>query len=569
MKQVKYNVINKSELFKGRNHVELDYNIPEHENFFFKRFGGKEYLKENYPLVYQAYEKTKTKMAEKSDISQNSNIDEPDMIDNAYGVLPITIRPLTNDEKLQLGRQDTPEEDYLTSMGWMHNQNPLPYVSLVGEMIDLTEGTLLDTFALFEKDKSTHHMENVLKYPSSSLIRKDDQQLQSNIEYYYIKDDGSVISEIIHSETYVFEGNDSIVSSITVSDPINKSGQENDPLIVLYGRTEQGEEKADYKYEDCKAVNDKVPIKLPLSGKITCSDTHYPIGLATGSHSTKIQLTFSDSGTIEYKHDESDLKKYFTVDPDDPHSLNFNLPEDWNDTLDTSHLSVKTELTLYAPIYIRIGVGSPEGPKRDIGVAINSEKCNSYDDYFKSTGSKVLIPKISVRWGCFAKDTRIRMADGSERQICDIKEGDLLYVPDQAPVRVSGIVIGEDEEKLVNIETESGKKIRVSKTHPIVTSNGIKQAENILTSDSILNEEGAPEAVRFVYLCEYNDRVYNLKTEGHAVILIGNGLQTGSYEMQCEVEGSRKEEAPKPLTPEVQALVEEMERLMKDTFQQV
>jgi hypothetical protein len=160
----------------------------------------------------------------------------------------------------------------------------------------------------------------------------------------------------------------------------------------------------------------------------------------------------------------------------------------------------------------------------------------------------------------------IRMQDGTEKPICDIQPGEFVCTDSGEAIQVTDVVNGT-EDKLITIVTEEGKEIRVSAAHPMVTAEKVvKQAADIRTSDQILNAEGKPEQVKFVYDCEYGDKVYNLETGGKAVVLIGNGLQTGGFELQNQTEPMSRKKEQKPLDQEVKALVEEMNRMMKETF---
>lgn len=543
----------KFQAFSGKTeNGRADFFNREYADYFFSCFGGEQYVKEHYPLVYRAYEESR----EVSDCLTGES--DPDMIP-----IKTDARPICYHSSGLTKAAVNAVMDEITGEGYLHTKKRLPYVSVTASLYVKDTGEVVDSYALYKENTSVgDDVSKNLHVKTEDIQRYQGITLVSQVESCYITEDGKMHSEIEKSETFVCEGFTDIVKSLELIDPCDKSRKKNDPLIVLYGRGENAGETADYKYPECKETGNKVPIKFPMEGKITFSDVHFPIGYAKGSHTVSIVFCFSTNGTVEYK---PSIEECFWVDDNNEHVLHFKFQEDWKNKLDVSDFAVKTELNLRVSFYVRYAIGSKtSGNLRDIPIEISSTKKN-YGEYYKASGTHVYIPYVSIRWGCFAKDTWIRMGDGGQKQICDIQKGDILYSPSDGKVRVTGIVAG-DEEKLVVIETCEGSRIRVSQTHPMITDQGPRRAAEIRPGTMLVNETGAMETVRFAYLCEYNDKVYNIETEKDDVVLVGNGLQSGGYEMQNAVDAERKEEEPMPLKPEVKALVEEMKRMVEDRF---
>lgn len=540
-------------VFSGKTeNGRADFSNPEYAEYFFSRFGGEQYVKEHYPLVYRAYERSK----DVPDCLPDES--DPDMIPIKTDVRPICY----HSSGLTKGAENA-VMDEVTSEGYLHTKERLPYVSITASLYEKDTGKVVDSYGLYKENTSVgDDISRNLYVKIEDIQRYKEITLVSQVESCYITEDGKMHSEIVESGTFVCEGFTDIVKSLELIEPCDKSQKKNDPLVVLYGRDENEGETADYKYSECTETNNKVPIKFPLEGKITFSDALFPVGYAKGSHTFDISFSFSDNGTIEYKPSIADC---FWVDEQDEHVLHFKFPEDWRNKLDVSDFTVKTELNLRASFYVRYAIGSKTSEMlKDISIEISSTK-QDYGKYYKAKGTHVYIPYVSIRWGCFAKDTWIRMGDGGQKQICDIQKGDILYSPSHGKVQVTGMVAG-DQEKLVVIETCEGSRIRVSQTHPMITDQGPRRAEEIRPGTMLVNEAGAVETVRFAYLCEYNDKVYNIETKKDDVVLVGNGLQSGGYEMQNAVDAERKDEEPMLLKPEVKALVEEMKRMMEDRF---
>lgn len=529
----------------------------EYENYFWSCFGGEQYVKEHYPLVYQAYRKSKADAEEGMQCGLKDDRD-PDM-------LPIRVaaRPISCHASSSVKEGVGAVEDEITSEGYLHTKQRLPYVSIIANLYEKESEQEIDSYALYAENASAgDELCKNLRASFEDIQRRTDKTLISHVDCCYITEEGKMVTEPAESGTFVCEGFASVVKSLKLVNPCDKSQQKNNPLIVLYGRDEYEGETADYKYPECGEKDNKVPIKFPLQGEIIFSDAHYPVGYAKGTHTANIEFGFSDNGTVLYKQS---IENCFSVDETDEHKLKFKFPEDWQAKLDISDFKVKTTLNLRASFYVRYAIGSKTSENlRDIPIEISSSDKN-YEEYFSTEGTHVYIPYVSVRWGCFAKDTWLRMGDGSRKQICDIKVGDSLYSPSGGDVKVTGLVSGE-EERLAVLETEEGSRIRVSQTHPMITAQGPRQAADIRPGTMLVNEKGDMETVKYAFLCEYNDITYNVETGGKDTVLIGNGLRTGGYEMQNAVEAEKKEEEPEPWKPEVQALVEEMKRMMEDTF---
>jgi hypothetical protein len=249
--QLKYKPPGKKLLTGSNEHVKLDFSIPEHAEFFLERFGGEENVKTKYPLVYEAYQRSKQKsLEEKSHIKQDDDVKE-DMIENQVNLEGVGFEkaPIQSDPQ----DRTSGYELMISSKGWLQAQNPLPYVALVGELDNetppaSTEPEILNSFAFYDDGRTNHYIEGKLQHPMQDIVRWNDQRLSSTVEFYYIMNDKTIHSENIKSSTMLCEGQQAIVTSFEVTDPGDKSGKQNNPLIALYGRHEDNGEKADYTY---------------------------------------------------------------------------------------------------------------------------------------------------------------------------------------------------------------------------------------------------------------------------------------------------------------------------------
>ncbi len=81
--------------------------------------------------------------------------------------------------------------------------------------------------------------------------------------------------------------------------------------------------------------------------------------------------------------------------------------------------------------------------------------------------------------GCFAADTPILMADGSQRPIQDIKPGDFVWNPrTNSPQAVARVIAGPEEKPLYEVSAE-GSTLVVTEDHPFLTPFGLISAKDL------------------------------------------------------------------------------------------
>lgn len=133
--------------------------------------------------------------------------------------------------------------------------------------------------------------------------------------------------------------------------------------------------------------------------------------------------------------------------------------------------------------------------------------------------------------GCLAGDTKILMADGSEKRISRICIGEVVQGYDKKFSKVVNIYIGTEEELLV-ITTSSGKSLWLTGEHPILRKNKtweramfLKEHDPIQTIDSI-------DEVVSIYWEYYCGTVYNLELDSFDGSLCANGIVVGDFRRQ-------------------------------------
>ena len=180
---------------------------------------------------------------------------------------------------------------------------------------------------------------------------------------------------------------------------------------------------------------------------------------------------------------------------------------------------------------------------------MNEMKSGVYPEELVSTcGQSVnqILRKKADTCGCVAPDTEIRMADGSLKQIRNIRIGDYVVGRGNAIMMVMNCWIGPEREPMLEILVQGMKRaLFVTKEHPIWVqepdgTTKWKHAKDCKVSDMVL-VSGYEEkycAIKSIKEKEACDRVYNLDLRplhgvvGQAGTMYCNGILTGDMQIQ-------------------------------------
>jgi hypothetical protein len=144
--------------------------------------------------------------------------------------------------------------------------------------------------------------------------------------------------------------------------------------------------------------------------------------------------------------------------------------------------------------------------------------------------------------GCFAKDTQIRLHDGRDIAIQDLKAGDKVWNPLlKRAVSVAKVVRGPENKPLYTV-TQADRTVRVTESHPFVTPLGLIPASQLRAGDLIQSADGRWSPVDAVVqeTQKYEDEVWNLElvtdfTEA-AHMVVANGILSGDLFLQQRVQ---------------------------------
>lgn len=182
--------------------------------------------------------------------------------------------------------------------------------------------------------------------------------------------------------------------------------------------------------------------------------------------------------------------------------------------------------------------------------------------YVRENGTTVFIPPIEIYWGCFARDTLIRTADGSTKQADQIVSGDRIPALGGKMLTVADILTGEETE-IIRIVTEEGNRTRVSGGHAMLVNDDAAPegrrvpAGRLQAGDQLMTPYGV-SVISEVVVESYNDTVYNFIFDGEVKpnYIEADGYWSGDFYAQNE----KKEKDPVQLTEEAMVLMDELRK---------
>ena len=142
-------------------------------------------------------------------------------------------------------------------------------------------------------------------------------------------------------------------------------------------------------------------------------------------------------------------------------------------------------------------------------------------------------------YGCFAPGVKITMADGSLRNIEDVRADDLVRnAKTGAAVKVLQVIEGPETLPLIRFGFD-GTTVTTSQAHPVLTAAGLKPANQLKEDDTVFDARGNPHALTILETLplEEGQRVINLNLDAacsdvDARLLVSDGIITGDIVLQ-------------------------------------
>lgn len=477
---------------------ELDY------HFITEILGGEENLKQNYPQLYEVIHFTRSQslMNHSRNSALKSESNQKKGFEGSAKIRYINYNPQT----------------ILSTASSLHLTQKVPSLAIIGQLKDLTNDKYIDGFSVFDNEKS--FLEAQAAYSSERLIQSDDREFQAISTFTWIEYDDTntplfkAYTEI--SDVLKVLGSSNIVKELKVDDPDTIKNPERKHTVIVYDRQSQVGEDFDYEYSLVK-VGNEIKVKAPFKGSVELNFPFVP-KYVDKNINFKLQLEHPEFGIIPFNTDNWSLITWKQVG----NKLCWEFPEDWGITLDKKDFTYGLGFSLYCQMNIVAEYNGVVFPI-PIPIVISADEKENGDPSYKH------IKPIDIWWGCLAKDTRILMADGSEREIQNIRPGDRVMSENRQAGRVTDVIKGQ-EEKMVRIVSMGGKVILATEDHPILTARGMVMARQLNAADILCMIDGQEE-IRFVYPQEYKDTVYSLMLEEESN-LIANHFIVGDFKTQ-------------------------------------
>lgn len=339
---------------------------------------------------------------------------------------------------------------------------------------------------------------------------------------YVTAEDGvfhSLLTSMNVSAEYVLNSG---ISSVAVKAPVKKNAGAALPINICYNRIPLSKEDVDYTYpESFNPTTGKQRLRVPLAADVALdeanSDPFYKIDITTFTLKMDSGKGFAQYIT-EGREDEA-VSAFTKTDQ----GFSFNLNEEWKADVPSSRLPARDRIDLYFSVAFQRQNGT-------LGSLDFSSRRS------ETSGGKVSLGWLNLLWGCVAKGTLVRMADGSDRPIENLRVGDLL-MDTQGFVRIINIIKGT-ENTMWAVRTESGLELRCSEGHPILTDRGMVAIEKLRGDMKLIDAEGMPQAIVGIWKESYGGEVYNLATSFEDYDeLIANGLVVGGQAAQGQLAG--------------------------------
>lgn len=172
---------------------------------------------------------------------------------------------------------------------------------------------------------------------------------------------------------------------------------------------------------------------------------------------------------------------------------------------------------------------------------------NAPSDYVPGSTffNTLTIAPMEVVYGCLAAGTKVRMFDGTEKNIEEIKVQEKIISNQKGiGLTVENTIIGTEDKPMMRIFDDKGHSLLLTDGHPVITDSGVLLAKQLKVGDNVITEDGIGKLTEI--LTEFYDgQIWNLhvgvpedgieltdqnRTHFANGILVGDGVMQRIYE---------------------------------------
>lgn len=469
-----------------RTFVPFDFTDTSHLKYIEDCFGGIDYMKEQFPVLYKCY---------------HNSIHQPPKDTSHVGFID---RAHIHELTIKKDRHHIYAQGNLSLTGKSSNMH------LIMEIFK--DGTRISRNFTSGKNLQFTNIE------CSGLINgniSDQTKIQGLLTCYYTEK--NVLRGGYVADTLNLEG-DEYITGVVVDHPIKKIGYMPETILVSYGRGSDRVPSADYYENEKRDQAGNQLVALQMKGSVSLMGT-YTFG---GIESYDISMFSPEKGVILYSG-SGPTTKILT------NGFSWEFDKQWNDCIEES---VKFGEAKY-DLDIRVNFTCKD---KDQNIKKQHFTVSSIPLSETKTNFKQVKPLLLL-WGCIAKDGKVLYADGSRTSIQDVKIGDKLLGEGGKTATVANILYGPSDSISV-VETKGGSTIRVTRDHPLLTTEGFVRAISLASGDyRLIMEDGKEDTVLNCYPMPYEDQVYSIELEEGDTFYC-DGFTSGTFAMQNKRLGS-------------------------------
>lgn len=495
--------------------IEWDFSNPAHEAYFLNCFNGEETMRQEYPVLYGMLRHTKMLAGEDGEARHALKTGgAAGYVDRAH-IHELVVR--------KSNRNDDAGQNDLYCMGCTSLVSVKPAVHVTLEIYKNGKRIARN----FQTRTNVQYLElECLAEESGDLTPDDD--VKALISCFWNEPESDILRGGYMQETLRLEGG-KYVADVVCENPRKRIAGE-DTIVISYGRGSAG--NVDYCYPEGKRDKDgNQRVTLNVNGSVKLSDAVF---LRYKDHDmsmfsvTKGVITYNGAAPVCEKTENGFSWKYDL---------------EWQDSIESSvkYGQHQYEFDMRLEFVVQDKDGKEQEQYIDVS-SVNSEAGSNI----------VIVPPMTLLWGCLGRDTLVRMADGSVKKISEIVVGEWVATPGGSAA-VSKVWTGREEE-IYHIKTDSGREILATGEHQFRTDGGYVRVLDLTSSTRLMTDEGGTMQAVYCYAQAYQDTVYSLDLEDGDSFFAA-GFVSGTMKRQNMVCGQNI------LPPVREDLQEELEKL--------
>ncbi len=423
----------------------------EEMDAFVKIFGNEENMEKKYPKTYEAYKETcaiREKMLAGKPVEELFSEEQPEEFEIEVSHISYT------DETKQYVQVDL-RAVAADPKGYCILTAFSPQIATGENLLD-KEVVMGDVCSDFTGDQE----EVCLQIPAKYFDEGQNEALEIVVRLYTVDDNVTPYEcrEILSLYGLNYSG------TFTIDAPIRThKNKENTDINIAY-RYKGGvftEDLRDYFYSSAE-LSDGC-LRIPSKGKVKVQGVNL-------HNISSVMLTAVNAKGQGFCHNDA------AAVLEDAGTISWNMPDSFGNPYE------KILDSLYCYVTYKLEIKAVSQGKPYTFLVTNDQNA-------KPALNKKIIERINIYKDCFEAGVKIRLQDGSEKQVEDICAGDMLSTP-EGGIKVKDIQRVSMITAMVHMKGENGKEVSVSINHPFETDKGLVCANLLEAGTEVYTLEG-------------------------------------------------------------------------------